>query len=112
MGKPIICIGENKVQISFAVTAKLISAFVFATQIVQSLSSYIQNFKLLACFCDCTAQFVTDLEGTQIDGFLTHRLKYLLPRQSSSPALTVKIVINAENRTKEFVRGLLGSNFG
>ena len=57
MGKPTICIGENKdadqlrgnreadqrlcfrtkTQISFAVTAKLISAFVFATRIVQFL---------------------------------------------------------------------------
>ena len=31
------CICETKTQISFAVTAKLISAFVFATWIVQSL---------------------------------------------------------------------------
>ena len=38
MGKPTICIGENKdALISFAVTAKLISAFVFATRIVQFL---------------------------------------------------------------------------
>ena len=39
MGKPTICIGEKprtKTQISFVVTAKLISAFVFATRIVQS----------------------------------------------------------------------------
>ena len=37
MGKPTICIGENKGTDQFAVTAKLISAFVFATRIVQSL---------------------------------------------------------------------------
>ena len=45
MGKPKICLGENKgadqlrsnCKASFAVTAKLISAFVFATQIVQFL---------------------------------------------------------------------------
>ena len=38
MGKPKICIGENKpAQISFAVTTKLISALVFATRIVQFL---------------------------------------------------------------------------
>ena len=38
MGKPTICICENKdTHISFAVTAKLINAFVFATQIVQFL---------------------------------------------------------------------------
>ena len=58
--KPTICIGENKKQISFAVTAKLISAFVFST----------------LCFLNpkveaCTVQFVSDLVGTQIVGFLT-----------------------------------------
>ena len=37
MGKPTICIAQPKAQISFAVTAKLISAFVFATRIVQVL---------------------------------------------------------------------------
>ena len=35
MGKPTICMCETKTQVSFAVTAKLISAFVFATRIVQ-----------------------------------------------------------------------------
>ena len=28
-------------------------------------SSLIQNFKLLACLCDCTGQFVSDLVGNQ-----------------------------------------------
>ena len=38
MRKPDFCIyAKTKAQISFAVTAKLISAFVFATQIVQFL---------------------------------------------------------------------------
>ena len=37
MRKPDFCCAKTKAQISFAVTAKLISAFVFATQIVQSL---------------------------------------------------------------------------
>ena len=44
--KPAFCIGETKTQISFAVTVKLISAFVFATQIVQSL--YFLNPKFQA----------------------------------------------------------------
>ena len=35
--KPAFCICENKEQISFAVTAKLIRTFVFATRMVQSL---------------------------------------------------------------------------
>ena len=44
--KPAFCICEKKTQISFPVTAKLISAFVFATQIVQSL--YFLNPKFQA----------------------------------------------------------------
>ena len=48
MRKPAFCICENKTktQISFAVTAKLISAFVFDTRIVQSL--YFLNPKFQA----------------------------------------------------------------
>ena len=46
MRKLDFCICETKAQISFAVTAKLISAFVFATWIVQSL--YFLNPKFLA----------------------------------------------------------------
>ena len=37
MRKPFFAYAKTKTKISFAVTAKLISAFVFATQIVQSL---------------------------------------------------------------------------
>ena len=43
MGKPTISIGENKDADQLAVTAKLISAFVFATRIVQFL--YFLNAK-------------------------------------------------------------------
>ena len=46
MRKPDFCICEKKAQISFMVTVKLISAFVFATWIVQSL--YFVNQKFLA----------------------------------------------------------------
>ena len=38
MRKPFFAYAKTKTQISFAVTAKLISAFVFATRIVQSLN--------------------------------------------------------------------------
>ena len=65
---------KTKTLISFAVTAKLISAFVFATSIVQSLCE-IRNFKSLDIFCGCTARFVTWSE-TPKTGFLTSRLKY------------------------------------
>ena len=43
---PLFVYAKKKTQISFAVTAKLISAFVFATQIVQSL--YFLNQKIQA----------------------------------------------------------------
>ena len=45
MRKPDFCICENKTQISFAVTAKLISAFVFAARKVQSLFFLTTNFQ-------------------------------------------------------------------
>ena len=44
--KPFFAYAKTKTQISFAVTAKLISAFVFATRIVQSL--YFLNPKFQA----------------------------------------------------------------
>ena len=56
MGKPTICICENKDAdqlcgyISFAVTAKLISAFVFATRIVQFHFYLNPKFQASSCF--------------------------------------------------------------
>ena len=59
---------KTKAQISFAVTAKLISAFVFPTQIVPFL--YFLNPKFPASiFCDCTTRFVSDLVGNFKDRF-------------------------------------------
>ena len=60
---------KTKTQISFAVTAKLISVFVFAARIVQSLFFLNRNFKLLACFCDCD-WFVSD--GLNPDCWFSH----------------------------------------
>ena len=45
MRKPDFCTCEKKAQISCAVTAQLISAFVFATQIIQSLFFLNLNFQ-------------------------------------------------------------------
>ena len=60
--KPTICIAKTKARISCAVTAQLISAFVFARGVVQSL---FLNLKFKASsrhlFCDFTGQFVLDL---------------------------------------------------
>ena len=74
---------KTKAQISFAVTVKLISAFVFTTPIVQFLL-YLQNFKPLAIFCDCTVRFVSDLFGNHIVGFPTIRL---ISRYHMSPLM-------------------------
>ena len=58
-------------RLRFAVTAKLISAFVFAAWIVQSHFYLNPNFQALslAIFCDCTARFVSDLVGNPEDRF-------------------------------------------
>ena len=70
MGKPTICIyARTKTQISFAVTAKLISAFVFATRIVQFLFYLNQKFQASSSF-----RFVSDLFGNHIVGFPTRWL--------------------------------------
>ena len=60
---------KTKTQISFAVNAKLISVFVFATWIVQSLYFLNPKFKPLAIFCGSTARFVSDLVGNPKDRF-------------------------------------------
>ena len=59
---------KTKAQISFAVIAKLISTFVFATQ-YNSSCTYYQNFKLLTFFWDYIGQFVSDGVGTSKDRF-------------------------------------------
>ena len=75
----IFAYAKTKVQVSCAVTAQLISTFVFATGIVQSLSYLYQNFKLLGCFCVCTGRFVSDLVENPEDQFssvTTHIIVY------------------------------------
>ena len=55
MGKPTVCIGENK----------------GADQLRSN-----HNFMLLACLRDCTGQFVSGLVRNPNFGFLMHRLIY------------------------------------
>ena len=57
------------------VTAKLISAFVFATRIVQSLFYLYPKFQASSSFCACKGRFVSDLFGNHIVGFPTRRLR-------------------------------------
>ena len=61
MRKPDFAEAKTIVQISFAVTAKLFSAIVFATRIVQFLFFLNPNA--------CTAWFVSDLVGNPEDRF-------------------------------------------
>ena len=51
---------------TWSVTTQLSAPFVFATYIVHG----IHNFKPLAIFCDCTAQFVFDLVRNSENKFL------------------------------------------
>ena len=67
--KTTFCLSENA-------SAKLIGAFVFATRIVQLFLILNPNSQLLVIFCACTAQFVPDLFGNHIVGFLKIRLIY------------------------------------
>ena len=102
MRKPDFCICETKMQISFAVTAKLISAFVFATWIVQFLfylnpkfqaSGYLLWLYSPVCvgpgrkprrpvfsergsFCNCY------IDSVQPSGFQTRRSWVLIPALS------------------------------
>ena len=57
---------KTKQQISCAVTAQLISAFVFATRIVQFLFFLNQKLKL-HMFYGCTDRFVSELVGNPED---------------------------------------------
>ena len=70
MGKPTFCIGENKGadQLRSNCEADQRLCFCYMDNTIPL------NFQPLTIFCDCTARFVSDLVGTQIVGFLTHRL--------------------------------------
>ena len=60
---------KTKAQISCAVTAQLISAFVLATQIVRCLYFLSRNFNPLISSSGCAAQFVSDLIRNPEDRF-------------------------------------------
>ena len=70
MSEPFFAYAKTKTQISFAVTAKLISAFVLATRIVQSL--YFLNTKSSAAVQRGLCRTRSETPKT---GFLTTRLK-------------------------------------
>ena len=63
MRKPTICICETKAQTSFAVTAKLISVFVFATRIVKDCVFLNPKFQAFSLFQRLYRPVVSDLIG-------------------------------------------------
>ena len=88
---------KTKTQISFALTAKLISAFVFATRIVQSL--YYQNPK----FQDSSPSSVTAQLGlcqtwseTPKTGFLTTRLIFVNCKEQARMCRTLLKILKTE----------------
>ena len=77
MGKPTICICENKDadQLRGNREADQRLCFRYTDSTIPPLLK--QNFKLLACFCSCTGRFVSDLFGNHIVAFPTRWLIYL-----------------------------------
>ena len=69
MRKPVFAYAKTKSQISCTVTARLISAFVFAACIVFNipLLSKSEISSLLTILCGSTARFVSDLIGNPED---------------------------------------------
>ena len=82
MGKSTICIGENKsadqlrsnCEVSFAVTAKLISAYVFATRIVQFLNCLNPKFPAYNYLLILYSLVCVEPGQNQIVGVPMHRL--------------------------------------
>ena len=75
MRNRIFAYAKSKAQISFAVTAKLFRAFVFAAGIVLFLFFLNPKFQA-SSFCGCADQFVLDLVGKPEDRFLALRFKW------------------------------------
>ena len=73
MRKPDFAYAKTKVQISCAVTAQLISTFVFASWIEQSI--YFLNPKFQAS--SCAAQFVSVLVGNPEDKIFPQQGSYV-----------------------------------
>ena len=95
MGKPTICIGENKgadqLRSNCEADQRLCFRYTDST-----IPRYFLNPKFQASnhLCDCTARLVLDLVGTQIVGFLTHRLisDYGRSRSVGGPGTILYIV--------------------
>ena len=78
MGKPTICIGENKGadQLRSNCEADQRLCFHYTDSTIPLLSKS-KIFQPVTISCDCTARFVSDLVGNHIVGFPTRQLFYL-----------------------------------
>ena len=74
MRKPVFAYAKTKTQSSFAVIAKLISAFIFAKRIVQSLYFLNPKFQASRHLLSLYSLVCSDQVGNQNVGFLTKRL--------------------------------------
>ena len=81
MRKPAFCICENKD--ADQLRGKLISAFVFAIRIVQSLNYLNPKFQASSHFCGCTAWFVSDEVRNPEDQF-SHKEAHMESDSGSS----------------------------
>ena len=80
MGKPTICLGENKDadQLRGDREADQRLCFRYWDSKIPLLLKFEISIKLLALFCACTGRFVSDLFGNHIVGFPTRRLIFYL----------------------------------
>ena len=89
MGKPTTCIGENKgtdqLRSNCETNQRLCFRYTDSTIPLFSKSK-------ISSLCDCTARFVLDLVGTQIVGFLMHRL-ICICMNTCSPVLTFSTAV-------------------
>ena len=75
MGKPTICLGENKGAGQLRSNGEADQRLCFRYS--DSTVPLLLNFKLLALFCDCTGRSVSDLVGNHMVGIATKRLIYV-----------------------------------
>ena len=81
MRKPAFCIYENK-----SAYQQLIRVCIFATYTIHSSTSFIQNFKSLSIFCDCTVRFMSDLVGNTEDRFSRDTAQMIMMKYWSGDA--------------------------
>ena len=91
MRKPDFCLCENKDtdQLCSNCTADQRLCFRYTVSTISSTS--IQNFKLLACFSDCTGWFVSDLVGNS-NCWFSHTVAQMIKDHSHNSALALSSV--------------------